>query len=168
MRKLQERFIDRDFWYNFESGPREVRSIDDAKKYGNNCVALAHLVFAHMHGITLPPDMHCYEWYANTELFPSVSLQDMQPGALVWFAPHRPPHETRHFVPQYKITFSKITSKVRRATWRRTLATIRQANRSYYTPAAGPALMLFGRLNSLARLDYMPASPVFARPTWIK
>lgn len=105
MSEIEERFIGPDFWYNFESGPGEVRSIEDAKKYGNNCVALAHLVFAHMHGVTLPPELHCYEWYADTELFPTVPLQDIQPGALVWFAPYRPPHATQHFVPQYKNNF---------------------------------------------------------------
>ncbi len=97
-----EQFVDSAFVYRFWQGPREVRSIDDAKRSGLNCVALAHLSLNSLFGHTLPPDEHCYEMYRDTTYFIDVpGNSDIQEGDIFWFGPARPNISEDKFVPEY-------------------------------------------------------------------
>jgi hypothetical protein len=80
------RFIDDSFRYDFNRGPAEVRSIEDARIGGLNCISLAHLALRDLFGVDLPPELHCAELYRDTEHFESVpDIEEVQRGDLVWF-----------------------------------------------------------------------------------
>ena len=74
-------------------------------RLGNNCVALAHLALGQLFGRQPAPDKHCYEMVTDEHQFATVaSLDDMQPGDLVWFGRVQPPVPMARFVPEYDDT----------------------------------------------------------------
>lgn len=79
-----------------------MRSREDAIRYGNNCVALAHLALGQIFGREIDPRQHCYEMVTNTSQFATVpSPDDMQVGDLVWFGVSQPSVEIDQFIPRY-------------------------------------------------------------------
>jgi len=88
--------------YKFTQGPNMVRSHEDARRGGTNCVAFAHLVLKDMFGELLPERLKCYEMYMDQERFEDVDSTDvMQAGDLVWFGLANPDVSTKEFDPNY-------------------------------------------------------------------
>jgi len=97
--------IDDAFKYDFEQGPKQVRSREDAIRYGNNCISLAHLAIGDIFGRELDPGKHCYEMFTDDQQFAAVkAVRDMRLGDLAWFGFSRPPVPLDKFVPQYDDT----------------------------------------------------------------
>jgi hypothetical protein len=97
-----ERFIDPSLRYNFHQGPAQVRSMEDARQNGLNCVSLAHLAMRDMFDQELPPELHCAEMYVDREHFTTVrGIHDMQKGDLVWFGIEDGKIEPEEFRPVY-------------------------------------------------------------------
>lgn len=94
-------FIDPAYWYNFHAGPKQVRSPEDAFRFGNNCVALGHLSLKQIFGYELDPSQHCYEMFTDHERFATVDLDEMRTGDLVWFGWEDPAIPIDKFEPQY-------------------------------------------------------------------
>lgn len=95
-----ERFIDPEFVYSFWQGPQEVRSEEDARLRGLNCVALAHLCLESLFGYQLPPEQHCYEMFVNTSHFATLSQASaVRRGDVFWFGPSST--DVAGFTPQY-------------------------------------------------------------------
>lgn len=94
--------IDDAFRYDFDQGPKQVRSREDALRGGNNCVALAHLALGDIFGRELDPSKHCYEMFSDREQFATVTaVGDMRLGDLAWFGVSRPPVPIEKFEPEY-------------------------------------------------------------------
>ncbi len=97
-----ERYLQPDYVYRFTQGPDMVRSLDDARHNGLNCIALAHLVLKDLFDYELPPEFRCVELYTDREhLEPIESMDDAQTGDLVWFGVEEPAITVEAFVPQY-------------------------------------------------------------------
>ena len=84
MEKLVEQVLGYNLAYDFERGPREVRSFDDARRGGLNCVALAHLVVADQFGVVLPDYLQCTELFFDRTYTKPVRKTDVRPGDLAW------------------------------------------------------------------------------------
>lgn len=98
-----ESYLDPAYVYNFTQGPNVVRSHEDAKQYGLNCVALAHLVLEDVYGTQLPANMRCYEMFTDDEHFDTVpDVAAVQAGDLVWFGVANPKLDVTDFVPIYQ------------------------------------------------------------------
>lgn len=100
MHTLQH-FLNPAIRYEFWQGPAQVRTEADALQNGLNCVSLAHLVLEHLFGKTLPPELHCYEMFADQEQFSTIPPEGMRLGDLVWFGPRAPSTAPCSFIPQY-------------------------------------------------------------------
>jgi hypothetical protein len=97
-----EQFIDPAFVYRFWQGPKEVRSLQDAKRKGLNCVALAHLSIKTLFDYELPFTEHCYEMYKDTERFREVPKESrIKRGDIFWFGPARLRVAENEFAPEY-------------------------------------------------------------------
>jgi hypothetical protein len=96
-----QHFLDPAYRYDFWQGPEKVRSDEDARQKGLNCVSLAHLALRNLFNETLPPEMHCYEMYADDAYFKTLGgVDETQQGDLVWFG-RQDAAEPALFVPQY-------------------------------------------------------------------
>ncbi len=103
MDKCLERYVDSAFVYRYTQNPDAVRTEDDARKYGLNCVALAHLAIKALTGHELPPDLLCAELYADRERFDHTEdLKDLRAGDLVWFGIENPSVMPDAFMPRYE------------------------------------------------------------------
>lgn len=97
-----DRFINPDYTYRFEQGPGTVCTEADAYSLGLNCVTLAHLTLKHLYGITLPPNLDCYEMFTDTQYFePVETTTDARRGDLIWFGLEHSPQQFRNFLPRY-------------------------------------------------------------------
>lgn len=97
--------MDDAFRYDFDQGPKQVRSREDAIRYGINCVGLAHLALLDIFGRELDPSRHCYEMFTDNEQFATVeSAAEMRIGDLAWVGVSRPPVPLDKFVPEYDDT----------------------------------------------------------------
>ena len=102
MNEQLTRYLDPEFIYRFMQNPNVVRSEEDARKHGINCVSLAHLAIKNLFEYELPRDLLCAELYADTKHFERIEqLQDMQTGDLVWFGIEQPAIHPEEFVPRY-------------------------------------------------------------------
>ncbi len=98
-----ERYLDAAYVYRFSHSPNIVQDREDARRYGINCISLAHLALKDLFNYRLPPGLMCSELYADREHFRQVErLEDMQRGDLVWFGAADPKIELAEFVPQYE------------------------------------------------------------------
>src|SRR3990167_3284453 len=90
------------FVYRFTQGPDVVRSIDDARAGGLNCVALAHLAMQRLFDYHLPPELKCVELYGDRDHFRAVEdIADAQEGDLAWFGLANPQVGVEEFRPVY-------------------------------------------------------------------
>lgn len=85
-----EQFLDSAYSYNFWQNPDRVRSVEDARRNGINCVSLAHLALKALFDYKLPPELGCAELYRDREHFRLVKgidegVDGAQRGDLVWF-----------------------------------------------------------------------------------
>ena len=95
-------YLDPAFRYVWSQNPARVRSREDARRDGLNCVALAHLVTRDLFGYALPARLQCREPARDlTHLEPVQDPGHLRTGDLVWFGPERPPVGLDEFVPQY-------------------------------------------------------------------
>ena len=103
MKDTFENFLRAGYAYSFEQGPNKVRSHEDARVNGLNCVALAHLAMKDLFDYTLPEDYQCLELFLDREQhFESIdSLDSAQQGDLVWFGFAEPRIPLEEFVPVY-------------------------------------------------------------------
>lgn len=100
--KQLERYLDTEFVYRFMQNPDVVRSEEDARRYGINCVSLAHLALRSLFEYDLPKDLLCAELYADREHFEHrEDIDQLQTGDLVWFGVKDPGIMPEDFVPQY-------------------------------------------------------------------
>lgn len=103
MNEKLARYIDQDFVYRFMQNPDVVRSEEDARRYGVNCVSLAHLAIKDLFERELPEDLLCAELYADREHFEHHDpLDDLQTGDLVWFGVEDADIKPEDFSPQYE------------------------------------------------------------------
>lgn len=102
MEDIFENFVRAGYTYSFEQGPNKIRSHEDARVNGLNCVALAHLAMKDLFDYTLPQDFQCLELFLDREHFePIDGLDSMQQGDLVWFGFAEPEVTLEAFVPVY-------------------------------------------------------------------
>ena len=94
-------FIDDDYRYKFSHGPNIVRTKEQARREGINCVSLAHLALKELYGITLPSSLMCSELHQDREYFQDVNDNEMKIGDLVWFGIEKPTIEPGQFTPVY-------------------------------------------------------------------
>lgn len=111
--QILERYISPEFIYNYNAGPNVIRTIDDARSFGINCVALAHLVVKDLFDVELPSELDCYELYTD-RLYSSFykSSSNLLFGDLVWFGTVTGHTAVDSFKPEYEQT-GNITN------WRR-------------------------------------------------
>lgn len=89
--------------YSFTQGPDRVRSHEDARRGGINCIALAHIVLKDMFNKELPGFMKCYETFTNDQQFEKVeNIEQAKAGDLVWFGVENPKIALEEFVPRYE------------------------------------------------------------------
>lgn len=99
--------------YNYAAGPKHVGSFNEAERRGINCVSLAHLVIRDMYGVTLPPELHCYELATDTQLFKSVPESDeWLPGDLVFFGRSHSTVSLADFKPHYDASGYLLNSRL--------------------------------------------------------
>lgn len=88
--------------YNFHNGPDLIKSAHDAKKFGLNCVALAHITIRELLDYSLPADMHCFEMLRDTEHFADVEVRsDLHTGDLMIFGRNQQGFDIDSFIPEY-------------------------------------------------------------------
>lgn len=98
-----ECFIDPTLQYRFMQDPRNVRSIEDARTGGINCITLAHLAVRELFAVELPPELHFSEAFLDRRHFTDVPLlDDLRRGDLVWFGLESPPIQVADFRPVYR------------------------------------------------------------------
>ncbi len=96
-------YTDPPFPYDFTQGPDVVRSHEDARRGGVNCISLAHLAMSDLFDIKLPPGLHRAEMYVDTMYFEDVADSDaMRCGDIVWFGIASPAIEPVDFIPVYE------------------------------------------------------------------
>lgn len=92
--------------YNWERGPKQVRSAEDARE-GLNCVALAHLALKDLANIQLPSALHCFEMFRDMrsvgDFFRPVAggVQNMIEGDIVWLGHQASDRIVEGFTPDY-------------------------------------------------------------------
>lgn len=103
MSRQLDRYVDSDFVYRFMQNPDVVRSEEDARRDGINCVSLAHLALKELFEKELPEDLLCAELYADRDYFDHFdSLDNLQTGDLVWFGIENPRIMPDDFTPLYE------------------------------------------------------------------
>jgi cell wall-associated NlpC family hydrolase len=101
MREILDAYIDEGYVYRFMNGPRFVRTKQEAKIRGINCISLAHFVLKDLFNIELPAELDCYELYTERALFEEVAAEQMATGDLLWFGWSNPKIPIENFVPKY-------------------------------------------------------------------
>lgn len=95
-------FIDSEFVYRFTQNPDVVRDEKDARRYGINCVSLAHLAIRELFNVKLPSNLLCAELYADRDYFDHIEpFDELKEGDLVWFGIEHPTLSPETFVPCY-------------------------------------------------------------------
>jgi cell wall-associated NlpC family hydrolase len=84
--------------YEYERGPAQVHSLEDAQRGGLNCVALVHLWIA-LQGVVLSPSLQCTELYFDQSLT-KVERSQARPGDLAWLG-RQSNTNPRTFMPVY-------------------------------------------------------------------
>lgn len=103
MNEVFESCLDPALRYVFSQGPARVRSWDDARRDGLNCVALAHLVIRDLFGCPLPAGSQALELFHDLDHFePVPPAGALRPGDLVWLGTARPRVPLDEFVPRYQ------------------------------------------------------------------
>lgn len=88
--------------YKFELGPTQVRSHDQARQVGANCMVIGQLGIYETYGVMPPPHLDFYESYVDRRYFSSVrAVSDMVAGDLVWFGLEDPALELDDFTPRF-------------------------------------------------------------------
>ena|SRR3990167_8331079 len=96
------RYVDPSFVYNFAMGPDMIRTIDDARQLGINCVSLAHLALKDLFEFDVPATLNCFELFIDRQFFDEVeSTDNLRAGDLVWFGHMKPRVPIDKFVPEY-------------------------------------------------------------------
>ena len=97
-----KRYLEPGYRYDFNQGPKEVRSPEDALRSGINCVSLAHLAIKDLFDYELPSELHCAEMYRDTEHFVAVDADEpLLQGDLFWFGIKNPKIQAEEFKPVY-------------------------------------------------------------------
>lgn len=100
MRELFERYSQFGLRYNFDAGPDQIQSVDDARTHGLNCGALAHLLTFELFGRRLPWQLMCLELFHDTEYFDHpIPFIDLEVGDVLFFGKDGIQEPLKTFVP---------------------------------------------------------------------
>lgn len=88
--------------YALHNGPDVVKSLEDARQLGLNCIALAHLALRNL-GIKLPARLRCYELFYDRRFFEPVDSPDQaEAGDLFFFGRTNPKVSVENFQPVFE------------------------------------------------------------------
>ena len=102
MAEVLTQFLDPAYRYEFWRNPDTVRTKEDARNLGINCVSLAHLALKEMFDYELPAELGCAELYLDRDHFRAVEdHEQMAAGDLVWFGRQDAPYHPEEVLLQY-------------------------------------------------------------------